>query len=192
MKARSRFALITTTLVALSLSAIASAELKSKGEGKVHFALSKGTGGMVVEGDSTRIKAHEADGKVIVTVHFSCGEDNPCFKTGGAFGLRDKHLVKYVTSEGKNPAAKLEIEKSKLTIPEDGKSSAGDVEGKLTLNGVTNAQKFHYEAKRSGGDITVNGRLAAELDKYNIKPSYMGIKPGNTATVTVTFQLHDG
>src|ERR1700753_2982158 len=81
MKARSRFALITTTFAALSLSAIASADMKYAGGGGVEFKLPGGTAGLSIDGTSSEVSAAETGGKIVVTVKLDCAGKS-CLKTG--------------------------------------------------------------------------------------------------------------
>ena len=105
MKARSRFAMITTTLVALSLSAMASADMKHAGDGGIEFSLPGGTAGLKIEGKSADITANEVGGKVVIVAKIDCGEKG-CLKTG--IDKRDEHLAKTLECK-KFPTASLTV-----------------------------------------------------------------------------------
>jgi len=183
MKARSRFALITTTIAALTLSAIASADMKSTG-GNVSFTV-PGPLGMTISGKSNSLSATEVGGKVTLTIGFVCGGE-PCFDTDSS--LRNKHLVNGV---GKD-AAVFTIDKSKLSIPEDGKTTTGSGVGSLLLHGVKNdAQAMTYKISRKGNDYTVDGKTTVYLDKHKIEVKHAGIGPKNDVAVTLHFVLHE-
>jgi len=125
MKARSRFAIITTALAALSLSALASAEMKSAGGGGLEFKLPGGTAGLTIEGKSEQLTASEAGGKIVVVAKLDCGETS-CLKTG--IDKRDEHLWKHMES-GKYKTATLTVDKSSLKLPADNDKSEGDASG---------------------------------------------------------------
>ena len=188
MKARSRFALITTTIAALTLSAMASADMKAN-SGTVSFVL-PGPIGMTIKGSSPKLTVAEAGGKIVITVPFLCGHDEDgdvgCFKTG--IGLRDRHLIHYA---GTKPAV-FSIEKSKLTIPDDGKNASGKVTGTLELNGTSAPQVINYKVSRAGGEYTVSGDAIVTLKQFGIEPGYKGVGTGKEATLKLDFKLHDG
>ncbi len=188
MKARSRFAIITTTFAALTLSAfVASAELKSAGGGGLEFSLPGGTAGLKIEGSSTDVEAHEDAGKIIVTVNLNCGA-TACMKTG--IDKRDEHLRKYLESD-KYGKAVLKADKSKLTIPKDGEESSGSGTGDLTFHGQTHPVSFTYKAKRTGSDVHVKAKIdSLKLADFGIeKPSFAGVSTGMVAEVKIKFKL---
>jgi polyisoprenoid-binding protein YceI len=188
MKARSRFALITTTIAALSLSAVASAELKSAGGGALDFKLPGGTAGLSIEGKSTDVTASETDGKIIVVVKLDCGETS-CIKTG--IDKRDEHMWKYLES-GKYPKATLTVDRSKLTLPEDNASSEGQVMGELSFHGVKKIVPVKYGSKRTGSDYHVHGTVSINLADFKIEqPSFAGVHTGMVAEVNVKFKLRE-
>lgn len=189
MKARSRFAFITTTCLALSLSAMASADLKSAGGGGLEFKLPGGTAGLTIEGKSSDVSATEAGGNIVVTVKLDCGATS-CLKTG--IDKRDEHLWKHLDS-GKYPVATLTVEKSKLTLPADNDKSEGEASGELNFHGVKKTVKFKYGAKRTGSDYHVHGSISLNLNDFKIEePSFAGVHTGMQAEVKVKFKLREG
>jgi len=188
MKARSRFVTITTAIAALSLSALASAEMKSAGGGGLEFKLPGGTAGLTIEGKSTEVTASEASGKIVVVAKLDCGETS-CLKTG--IDKRDEHLWKHLES-GKFKTATLTVDKSTLTLPEDNKESEGDASGELDFHGVKKTVKFHYKAKRTGSDYMVHGLTSINIADFKIEqPSFAGVHTGMTAEVKVKFKLRE-
>jgi YceI-like domain len=188
MKARSRFAIITTTIAALSLSAIASADMKSAGGGGLEFKLPGGTAGLTIEGKSTEVTASESGGKIIVVAKLDCGETS-CLKTG--IDKRDEHLWKHLDS-GKFKNATLTVDKSTLKLPADNEKSAGDASGELDFHGVKKTVKFHYEASRTGSDYHIHGSTSINIADFKIEqPSFAGVHTGMVAEVKVKFKLRD-
>ncbi|HEY5373540.1 MAG TPA: YceI family protein [Polyangiaceae bacterium] len=188
MKARSRFAIITTAIAALSLSALASAEMKSAGGGGLEFKLPGGTAGLTIEGKSEQLTASESGGKIVVVAKFDCGETS-CLKTG--IDKRDEHLWKHMES-GKYKTATLTVDKSSLKLPADNDKSEGDASGELDFHGVKKTVKFHYEAKRTGSDYHIHGSTSINLGDFKIEqPSFAGVHTGMTAEVKVKFKLRE-
>ncbi|MEO7036145.1 MAG: YceI family protein [Polyangiaceae bacterium] len=189
MKARSRFAIITTTLAALSISALASADMKNAGDGGLEFSLPGGTAGLKIEGKSSDITANETGGKVTIVVKIDCGE-TACLKTG--IDKRDEHLAKALEAK-KFPTATMTVDKSKLSLPEDGKETEGDTTGQLKLHGVTNSVPVHYHVKRTGSDYHVRGTTKFTLEEFKIEqPSFAGVTTGKELSVKVKFKLREG
>jgi polyisoprenoid-binding protein YceI len=188
MKARSRFAIITTTLAALSLCALASADMKHAGDGGCEFSLPGGTAGLKIEGKSSDITASESGGKVTIVAKVDCGE-TACFKTG--IDKRDEHLAKYLEAK-KFPTATLTVEKSKLTLPADGAESEGKTTGELKLHGVTKTVPITYKIKRTGSDYHVRGTTTFTLSDFKIEqPSFAGVTTGKEITVKVKFKVRE-
>ena len=188
MKARSRFALITTTLAALSLSAIASADMANAGGGYIDFKLPGGTAGLSIEGKGTDVTASETGGKLVVVVKLDCGETS-CLKTG--IDKRDEHMWKYLES-GKYPKATLTVDKSKLTLPADNATSEGEVQGELSFHGVKKMVSVKYGAKRTGSDYHVHGTTSINLADFKIEqPSFAGVHTGMVAEINVKFKLRE-
>ncbi len=188
MKARSRFAIITTTLAALSLSAIASADMKNAGGGGLEFKLPGGTANLTIEGKSTEVTASETGGKIVVVAKLDCGETS-CLKTG--IDKRDEHLWKHLES-GKYPTATFTVDKSKLTLPADNATSEGEVAGELNFHGVKKTVKIKYGAKRTGSDYHVHGSTSINLADFKIEqPSFAGVHTGMVADVKVKFKLRE-
>lgn len=202
MKARSRFAIITTTFAALSLSAIAaSADMKQVGGGHMHMSL---PGKIVsIEGDSDAVTASESGGKVTVTIKLDCG-GKPCINTKN--GMRDEHFWKHCQKDKNGdvkekdgkvvvvyPKATFVVDKSALKLPADGAKVSDKATGKLSLHGVTKDEPFTYTIKRSGSDYDVTGVIKVKHLEYGLpEAGYLGVHPGPEATVTVTFKLHEG
>jgi polyisoprenoid-binding protein YceI len=193
MKARSRFAIITTTVAALTLSAfVASAEMKSAGGGALEFSLPGGTAGLKIEGKSDpdakdKVTATEAGGKIVVTVLFDCGK-TACIKTG--IDTRDEHLRKYIGADSFSKAT-LSVDKSKVNIPKDGEETSGSATGEMDFHGKKNPVAFTYKAKRTGSDVHVRAQIAElKLADFGIeKPSFAGVSTGMVASIKIKFKL---
>jgi hypothetical protein len=195
MKARSRFAIITTAIAALSLSAIASADMKSAGGGAMEFKLPGGTAGLTIEGKSDAVTASETGGKVVVVVGLDCGGKS-CVKTG--IDKRDEHLREHLEVEKKSKDGKsfgtatLTVETAKLKLPADGATSEGDATGELFFHGVTKPVKFKYGAKRTGSDYHVHGALTVHIEDFGMEqPSFAGVHTGSDVEVKVKFKLRE-
>jgi polyisoprenoid-binding protein YceI len=105
--------------------------------------------------------------------------------------LRDNHLRGYLNTS-KHPAAKLVVDRSKLKLPDDGKTSQGSATGDFTLNGKTKPLKFRYKAKRTGSDYHVQGMADVNIEDYGIEqPCYLGVCVEPSIKLKVSFKLRD-
>jgi polyisoprenoid-binding protein YceI len=182
MSGRLRFTPIRVALLALSLSAVASADFKLIDKPEVAFQVG-GPGGLKIEGASGDLKASESGGKLTLTASVTN------LKTG--IGLRDDHLKKYIGAE-KYPAATLVIDRSKLKLPDDNQESEGSVQGDLTLHGVTKPVQVKYHAKRTGSDYHVQGHTAIDITSFGIeKPCYLGVCTDTEVKLKAKFKLRD-
>ena len=183
MKARSRFAIITTTLAALTISAAAfAADWKLPGTGTVEFAvIGKGATQVTIKGTTNNVSVKDDGSKIIINVKIDC-DGKSCLKTG--IGMRDEHMYEHIEAK-KHSKAKLVIDKSKLKPAAD--KVEGDVPGELTFHGKTKSVTVHY--KVSGGEATCTTHFP--LSDFDLKPaSKMGISTG--AEVDITAKLKVG
>ena len=173
---------LAALLAVASFALVASAKLQSIGGADVQF-LAKGPAGLKIEGSGNGLNAKEKDGKL----EMEASVKN--LKTG--IGLRDKHLKKYIHAD-KHGKAKLVVERSKLDLPEDGKTKAGSVTGQFTLNGVTKPLKVDYKIKRTGSDYHVQGKADVNIEHHEIeKPCYLGVCVDPVVKIRVKFKLRD-
>lgn len=68
--------------------------------------------------------------------------------------LRGRH-TKEAFETSKYASVKLSVEKSKLKMPADNERVDGEVDGQLTLHGVTKTVKVAYTVKRTGSDYHI-------------------------------------
>ena len=160
----------------------ADAKLARVGAASIQF-LAVGPAGMKINGTSSDLSADEADGKLTLTAPLTN------LKTG--IGLRDNHLRGYLNTK-QHPSAKLVVDRSKLKLPEDGKTSEGSATGDFTLNGKTKPLKFRYRAKRTGSDYHVQGMADVNIEHYGIEqPCYLGVCVEPNVKLKVSFKLRD-
>lgn len=146
MHRRSRTAFAAAAL-ALTFAFVAQADLESAGKGEVKIeAVAKPALGKF-SGELDDISAKERDGKIIFTA------DLP---RGLKMGMRDSH-TREVFKVQKHKHVKLVVDKSKIKFPDDNQKVEGEVEGQLTLHGVTKPVKVKYSAKRTGSDFHLKG-----------------------------------
>ena len=133
-----------------------------------------GPAGLKINGESSGVKASEADGKIKLTA------PTTEFHTG--IGLRDKHLREAIEGD-KYPAATLLVEKSAIKLPESGAAS-GNASGALTLHGVTKTAPFKYTITKKGDSYQVHAEFSVTLQDYEIKkPCYLGVCVGDVVKV---------
>ncbi len=180
MKRRHVPVLLSTLVLALSSPSIAA--FKSKGEPEVGF-VAVGPAGLKINGKTSKLTAVERDEVLSVKV--------PLTNLETGIGLRDKHLRKYL-DVAKYPTAALNVRRSQLKVPEDGKSSSGRATGAFTLHGTTKQLPFKYQMKRKGPSYWVRGTSSLDIRDYGIEvPCYLGICVEPTVKLDVKFQLED-
>ena len=171
-------------VAALALPLVAHAKLKDAGDSDVKFR-AKGPAGMKIAGDAGEVKAEENNGKLVIRVSAKS------IKTG--IGLRDKHLKGYLEAD-KCPDIKFEVERTKVTMPADGKTVSGEVTGSFTLHCVTKPMTFKYQAKRTGSDYHVQALPKKPLDirDHNVEvPCYLGVCVDPLIDLNIKFKLRD-
>jgi polyisoprenoid-binding protein YceI len=138
---------------------------------------------MRIHGTAATLTADEADGKLTIKVPV----DN--LKTG--IGLRDRHLKKDLETD-KYPTATLQIERSKLSFPENDQEVSASATGSFTLHGVTKPLKFTYKALRTGSDYHVQALATVDIRDHGIEPPcYLGVCVDPTVKLKVKFKLRD-
>jgi polyisoprenoid-binding protein YceI len=177
-----RSILVALVLSVLSVALVASAKLRSIGDAEVR-ALAVGPAGMKINCKSTGLEVDEKDGKLVVKALLTD------IKTG--IGLRDKHLRGYLETD-KYPHATLTVEKSKLKLPADDKTTQGSASGQFTLRGVTKPITFSYKAKRTGSDYHVQGLTEIDIRDHKVEvPCYLGVCVKPEVKIKVKFKLRD-
>lgn len=172
---------LSTLFAACTLSLVAAAKLSTIGGSSVTFET---TGkGLSLKGEGGGLRAEEADGKLVLTSAVQG------IKTG--ISERDKHLkTKYIDAKS-HPHVKLTIDRSKLTLPEDGKRVKGSVTGQLSLAGKTKPVKVSYSAARTGSDYHVDGSFQFNVSEYMKRPCLAVICVAETVNVQAKFKLRD-
>ena len=136
-----------------------------------------------IDGSSSELSANEKDGKLIVTAPLSH------IKTG--ISLRDKHLRRYLQVD-QFPTAKLEVQRSKLKLPNDDAVVQSSATGRFTLHGITKPLTFRYEAKRTGSDYHVQGLSQVDIRDFGIEvPCYLGVCVKPVVKLRVKFKLRE-
>jgi polyisoprenoid-binding protein YceI len=177
-----RSILVTLALSVFSVSLIASAKLRSIGDADVR-ALALGPAGMKINCRSSQLRAEEKDGKLVITAPLTD------IKTG--IGLRDRHLRGYLKTD-KHPNATLVVDKSKLELPDNAKTTSGKASGQLSMHGVTRPVRFSYKANRTGSDYHVQGLTEIDLRDYKVEiPCYLGVCVKPEVKIKVKFKLRD-
>lgn len=169
------FAVTTFTMTA-------AASLEDAGDVDVRF-LATGPAGMEIRGEASSLKAAESDGKLEIKVPVSD------LKTG--IGLRDKHLKRYLEVD-RFPTASLVVERSKLDLPENDKTTKSSATGTFTLHGKSKPLKFSYQALRTGSDYHVQALAKIDIRDYDIEvPCYLGVCVDPSVKLKVKFKLRD-
>jgi polyisoprenoid-binding protein YceI len=168
----------------LAFAPVAAAEgsgLQRSGAAEVVFT-GKGPGGFRIEGKTNELAFQETADGYTFTV--------PLAKLDTGIALRNKHMREKYLEVEKYPDAVLVVPRKALTLPEDGKSSNGTVEGDLTIHGKSRRIPVRYSVHRKGGAYEVSGQFGVDLRHHGIaSPSYMGMTVKPEIDATVSFAL---
>ncbi len=146
-------------------------------------ALAIGPAGMKINCKWSDLKAEERGEKIVLTSKLTN------IKTG--VGLRDNHLRKYFNTD-RHPNATLTVDKSKIKLPEKGKTTRGSATGQLTLNGVTAPFTFTYKVKGNGGSYQAQALGDLDIRKHKVEvPCYLGVCVEPTVKLKVKFAVSD-
>lgn len=141
-----------------------------------------GPAGFKMQGKTSALILRQEGGQLTLVVPLAGLE------TGIA--LRDRHLREKYLEVAKYPEAQLQVELTKLKLPEPGAKSAGEAEGTLQLHGVSRKVSFRYEISRQGETYSVVGTVPLNMSHYQIqKPSYLGVTVKPDVVVTSRFGL---
>lgn len=175
MSLPTRFGIKPLVLLApLLLAAPAAAAWLAQGPRAVTFT-AIGPGGLRIEGKGNEVDVREQNDTVSVSVGLGS------LTTGIA--LRDRHMKEKYLETAKYPRAVFTIDKSLLKAPFD-----GNVDGKLSLHGVTRPLTVHYTAQGASNKVHVTGSAQLNMKDYRIDvPSYLGVTVKPNVTVAIQF-----
>lgn len=174
--------LLSLTL-ALSLSSLAQAAATQTGEATAAFQ-GKGPAGFKLEGKSTKVKLLDDGSRVTITV--------PLDELDTGIDLRNKHMREKYLNTAKYPDAVLIVDRSSITLPEEGQSVTGKGKGKMTIKGKTQDVPFHYAIKRSNGVYVTQGKVPLNIKDFDIHiPSYLGVTMQPDIQTLVNFSFKE-
>lgn len=181
---RSRPFTLVLSSAALALGFVASlpalARLGGADAARVVFHAT-GPGGLRIDGTTTQLSVAEKDDGVHVVV--------PLAGLDTKIELRNKHMRDKYLETDKHPNAELVVARSALKSVEGG-AAAGDADGKMTIHGRERPVRFHYEAKKAGNRIQVNGTVRLDIRQFAIEePSFMGAKVKPEVDVEAAFSV---
>jgi polyisoprenoid-binding protein YceI len=177
--------ILAAVLVGLSslglLAGTATAAFNANG-GRASFH-AVGPAGLAIEGQGGDVQVHEKDGHLAVTVGLNS------LKTG--IDLRDRHMKEKYLETGKFATATLTVDTAKLRRPSGEKVSA-DVDGTLSLHGVTKQVRVHYVASGDPKNVQIDGSVHLKMTDYGIVvPSYLGVTVKPDVDIKVSFHAVD-
>jgi len=161
-------------LVPLLLAGPAAAAWLAHGAKSVTFT-ALGPGGLRIEGKGSDVDVKEHGDTVAVSVSLG--------KLTTGIALRDRHMREKYLETAKYPKAVFAVDKSRIKAPFD-----GNVEGTLSLHGVTRPLTVHYTAKGAANKVHVTGSAQLNIKDYRIEvPSYLGVTVKPNVTVSIQF-----
>ncbi|HEX7668410.1 MAG TPA: YceI family protein [Polyangiaceae bacterium] len=175
-----RRVLISSAILSFALTA--PAKLARTGEPLVSFT-AIGPAGLKIKGESHDLLVVDRGADLSVKIPLGG------LKTG--ISLRDSHMREKYLQVEQYPAAELMVSRDAIKLPNGGAVSI-DAKGTLSLHGKTKPVTFHYDAKRSGSAMHVNGTLRLNIKEFGIDvPSYAGITVKPDVDVAVEFDVQD-
>lgn len=175
-----RMFLVVAPLALLVAPALAEAALSEARDATVKFHAS-GPAGLKIEGVTHDFAVREAGPEVRFTV--------PLANLDTGIALRNKHMREKYLEVAKYPNAELAVKRSALPAVGDGATANAQVDGAMTIHGVTKPVKVTVRASRAGQRFTVHGETPLDIRDYGIHvPSYLGVtvKPEIRVEVDVT------
>lgn len=159
-----RRATLTALLLAFPLLAAAT---RLTGEPAAGFH-GRGPGGFSLEGKTNQLKLEDDGTTLKVTV--------PLASLTTGIGLRDRHMREKYLQVDKFPDAVLELPWSAVKLPENGQTSEGTAQGKMSLHGKSKDVQVKYRILRTGNSFQVTGNIPLNIKDYDIDvPSYLGV-----------------
>jgi len=175
----SRLIKVSVIVSALFVVAQASAAWVAQGTKSASFK-AVGPGGLSIVGNSSDVRINDTGDTVAITVGLSS------LNTG--IDMRDRHMKEKYLETPKYPTAVLRVAKSQVKLSVGG----ADVDGKLTLHGVTKPVKVHYVASGSEKSANITGTLRINMKEFGVEvPSYLGVTVKPDVVVTVAFGATD-
>ena len=143
-----------------------------------------GPAGLNIEGTTRELTISERDDELVFEVPLS-GVD-----TG--IGLRNRHMRGYL-DVAHHPHAELRIPRKAVVFPTPGKAIESDVQGTLTLHGVSRPSSVHYRAEGgAGGEARVRGTTRIDMRDFGIEvPAYLGVRVDPAVAIQVDFSVRD-
>ena len=159
-----RRATLTALLLAFPLLAAAT---RLTGEPSAGFH-GRGPGGFSLEGKTNQLKLEDDGTTLKVTV--------PLASLTTGIGLRDRHMREKYLQTDKFPDAVLELPWSAVKLPENGQTSEGTAQGKMSLHGKSKDVQVKYRILRTCNSFQVTGNIPLNIKDYDIDvPSYLGV-----------------
>jgi polyisoprenoid-binding protein YceI len=182
MRLAPSFGVVVLAVAAISLAA--SAKLSRRGEPSVTFT-AVGPVGLKIHGESHDLTVDDAGSDLSVKVPLAG------LKTG--ITLRDTHMREKYLEVEKYPVAELTVARSSLKLPSGNQPVSADGKGIMRIHGKEKPVSFHYDVRRNGSSLHVNGTAHVNMKDYGIDvPSYAGVTVKPDIEVAVEFDAADG
>jgi polyisoprenoid-binding protein YceI len=122
----------------------------------------QGTAGLHIEGITHELDISEREGDLVFQV--------PLSHVDTGIGLRNRHLRSHLDVDH-FPQAELRVPRRVVVFPGSGKSSESDVQGTLSLHGVSRPCSVHYRAEQGLlGEIRVRGTVRIDMRTSASRP----------------------
>lgn len=182
MMIRRFFQASVLALSVLSVASIVDAKYTKTGTARVEFSAT-GPAGMAIKGRTNDLVVEDG-GDITIRV--------PLQNLTTGLALRDKHMKEKHLEVGKYPEAVLKVPRASLQLPAENGTKEGNVQGSLSLHGVTKSVPFRFKVVRNGQHVNVDGGFRINITDFKIEvPSYMGVTVKPNVDVSAGFAVQD-
>jgi polyisoprenoid-binding protein YceI len=158
--------------------------------GKITFTVGSNVPLLKVSGTSSAITGQgegTVNGATVMVRNLRFEVDPTTFKTG--MKIRDQHLYEkvFTASNGSVPKIVLQAEQFQAALNAQTSKWEGELNGQLTLRGVTKPVRFTATAEKKGDTAIINARGTVKTSDFGVKViSYAGAQVHDEVSVTVS------
>ena len=175
--------LLLACSVLLTTGGLVKAAINSPSEAGVLVSV-RGTAGLNVEGMTHELGVAERGGDLVFQV--------PLAGLDTGIGLRNRHMRGYLDVTH-FPEAELRVPRKKVVFPPQGRPVESDVQGRLTLHGISKPCSIRYRVEQARpGEYRVHGTTRIDIRDFGIEvPTYLGVGVEPSIGIQVDFSVHE-
>ena len=158
--------------------------------GKISFTVGSNVPLLKVNGSTTSVVGGgeaEINGNSATVRNLRFEVDPSTLKTG--MKLRDQHMYEkvFTAADGSIPKVVLRAERLQAALNPQSSKWEGQLQGQLTIRGVTRPVSFTAAAEKNGSGAVVTAQGTVKTSDFGVKPiSYSGATVDEEVTITVS------